>query len=243
MSYEPRSFWEQRLGQHFDLRGTGEPGLSLAYNRACYDLRRRVLERALAEAGVTLKDARVLDVGSGVGFWVDFYLRHGADVTGVDLAQNAVEGLRRRFPQAAFERADVSERPFQPRFDVVNAFDVLYHVTDDARWEQAVLHLAGALKPGGVLIATDLFAEPAAGSAAHNLSRPLPRYVELLGRAGVRVERLYPTHVLLNRHLGPARFLNRAPGMLLAADRALLALGWRGDRRTNRLLLARRAAA
>ena len=44
--YQPRDFWERRLSEHFDLRGTGETGLSLAYNRACYALRRSVLARA-----------------------------------------------------------------------------------------------------------------------------------------------------------------------------------------------------
>ena len=48
MTYQPREFWDQRLSEQFDLRGTGETGLSLAYNRACYALRRRVLDAALA---------------------------------------------------------------------------------------------------------------------------------------------------------------------------------------------------
>ena len=46
MSYRPQEFWEQRLAEQFDLRGTGETGLSLAYNRACYALRAEVLTRA-----------------------------------------------------------------------------------------------------------------------------------------------------------------------------------------------------
>ena len=70
MSYEPRQFWEQRLREHFDLRGTGETGLSLAYNRACYALRREVLERALREAHVALAGA--VSVG-GVLLYTDVF--------------------------------------------------------------------------------------------------------------------------------------------------------------------------
>jgi SAM-dependent methyltransferase len=224
MSYEPRRFWEERLSGHFDLRGTGEPGLSLAYNRACYALRRRVL-----------------DVGSGVGFFVDYYLKRGARVTGVDLAAVAVEGLRRRFPTASFLQADVSDLPFEPRYLVVNVFDVLFHITDDDRWERALAHLCGALAPGGLLLVTDPFAAPPPGTAPHNVARPLDRYRAVLSRGGVAAERLYPTHVLLNRELGFWRFLNRAPGLLYAIDRAVLALGYAGGARTNRLLVARRA--
>src|SRR5258706_15614747 len=97
VSYDPKGFWEQRLGEHFDLVGTGETGLSLAYNRACYALRARQLERALGRADVTLGGRRVLDVGCGTGFFTDFYLRRGALVTGLDITTASVERLRRRF--------------------------------------------------------------------------------------------------------------------------------------------------
>jgi len=242
MSYDPRRFWEERLGGQFDLRGTGEPGLSLAYNRACYALRAWVLTRALARAGARLEGAEVLDVGSGVGFFVDYYLARGARVTGVDITAVAVERLRARFPQARFEQADVSDRPFEPRFAIANVFDVLYHIVDDGRWARALDHLCGALVPGGLLLLTDVFASPPQGRAAHNVTRPLPRYEEVLGRHGVRVEALDPTHLLLNRELGWLRFLNRLPGLLHAIDRVALAAGARGGARTNRLLVARRAA-
>jgi hypothetical protein len=28
MTYQPREFWDRRLAEHFDLRGTCQPGLS-----------------------------------------------------------------------------------------------------------------------------------------------------------------------------------------------------------------------
>ena len=102
MNYDPRRFWDQRLSEHFDLRGTGETGLSLAYNQACYALRRHVLERALAEAGVDPRGRRVLDVGCGSGFFTAYYVERGAEVTGLDIAPTSIEQLSRRFPQAHF---------------------------------------------------------------------------------------------------------------------------------------------
>jgi len=242
MAYDPREFWQRRLSEHFDLRGTGETGLPLAYNRACYALRRRVLDRALREAGVGLAGRTVLDVGCGTGFFTAYYLEGGARVTGLDIAPVAVERLRLRHPEARFLLADVSEAEIAERFDVVNAFDVLYHITDDGRWERAVRHIAAAVAPGGVLLATDTFAA-LGGLAAHNRARPLARYRELLAAAGLAPGRVYPTHVLLNRELGAFRFLNRAPAALLLADRALLALGaGRHDPVVSKLLVARRIA-
>lgn len=239
MTYRPQEYWDRTLSEQFDLRGTGEPGLSLAYNRACYTLRREVLDAALAAAGFDPRGRRVLDVGCGTGYWTAYYTARGADYTGVDIAPTSVARLASEYPASRFVHLDVGESPVPGRFELVNAFDVLYHLTDDARWEQALRHLAGALDPGGLLVITDAFRElPAA--AEHNRMRSLDRYLRVLEPLGLVREQLRPTHVLLNRHLGPWRFLNRLPGLLLAVDRAILAAG--GGRRedSNKLLLMRR---
>ena len=240
MSYQPREFWDRRLAEHFDLRGTGETGLSLAYNRACYALRAEVLERCLRDQGFAPAGRSVLDVGCGTGFFTAFYLDRGARVTGIDIAPTSIERLRARHPGATFLLGDVSETPPPGRFDLVNAFDVLYHIVDEAKWEAALGHLADAVAPGGLLLVTDTFMPPRA-AAAHNRMRELARYRAVLEPRGFRLAEPRPTHVLLNRHLGVLRFLNRAPALLLLADHALLAAGLgRGDAAVSKLLVARR---
>jgi SAM-dependent methyltransferase len=240
VSYDPRAFWEQRLSEQFDLRGTGETGLSLAYNRACYELRRVVLDRALREAGCDPRGRTVLDVGCGTGFFTGYYLGRGcAQLTGVDIAPTSVERLSQRHPEAHFRLADIGSDPIEDRFDLVNAFDVLYHITDDTRWERAVNHLARAVASQGMLLLTDTFAE-LPRLAEHNVSRTLSRYRDLLGANGLEVQAIYPTHVLLNRELGPFRPLNRLPGLLYAADRVLLGLGFGHGPAVSKLLVAKR---
>lgn len=241
MSYQPREFWDRRLSEHFDERGTGETGLSLAYNRACYELRREVLDRALRDAAFDPRGREVLDVGCGSGFFTAYYLAHGARVTGLDIAPTSIERLSARHPEARFLLADIGETAPEGVFDLVNAFDVLYHITDDARWERAMRHLARAVRPGGLLLITDTFSEPRA-LEAHNRMRPLSRYRAVLEAEGLEPGELAPTHVLLNRELGVFRFLNRAPGLLLACDRALLALGFGHDGAVSKLLVSKRRA-
>lgn len=239
MTYKPQEFWEQRLSQHFDLRGTGETGLSLAYNRACYALRRETLDRALRELSFDPRGKNVLDVGPGSGFWVEYYLGRGARITGVDIAPTAVKRLAEKYPAARFMHSDVSEVALIEKYDVVNAFDVLYHITDHAKWEVAVRHLAEAVTPGGLLLITDMFSALPRG-AEHNVMRPLSAYETITKAAGLERVWLQPTHVLLNSELGAFRFLNRAPGLLLLLDRMMLAAGAGNDDRHNRLSIARR---
>ena len=242
MTYDPREFWDRRLREQFDLRGTGETGLSLAYNEACYALRRRVLDRALGESGGDPSGRRVLDVGCGTGFFTAYYLARGARVTGLDLSPTSIERLGARHPEATFRLADISEAPVEGRFDLVNAFDVLYHITDDARWEAAVRHLCAAVDAHGLLLLTDTFSE-VAGVASHNVVRPLARYRALIEAGGLEIRALYPTHVLLNRELGAFRWMNAAPALLYGLDRVLLALGFgEDDPRVSKLLVARRRA-
>lgn len=102
---------------------------------------------------------RVLDVGSGAGHWIDFYLEvFGAEeVVGLEISEPAVRALERRYasaPVVTVVEADVAGPAFElgREFDVVNAIGVLFHIVEDERWERAVAALGRHLTPGGALV-------------------------------------------------------------------------------------------
>jgi 2-polyprenyl-3-methyl-5-hydroxy-6-metoxy-1,4-benzoquinol methylase len=241
-TYDPQEFWQERLSENFDLRGTGHPGLSAAYNERCYRLRRAVLDSVLVKHRVPVAGHRVLDAGSGSGFFVQHYLERGARVTGVDLTEVSVRELSKRFPEAQFERGDLSTWRAREPFDLVSCFDVLFHIVDEAAWDKALTNLADAVRPGGYFVFTEYFPRRRPrNQAAHNVGRDWETYRTALLARGLAILENRPTHHLMNSDLGVFRFLNRAPELLYRIDLALLTAGLLEDRGSNRIVLTRKA--
>lgn len=95
----------------------------------------------------------VLEIGVGMG--ADFlrWVRAGAEATGVDLTERAVELTRQRLAsegqQADVRVADAESLPFADgQFDIVYSWGVLHHTPDPAR---ALAEAQRVLAPGGQL--------------------------------------------------------------------------------------------
>ncbi|MHB8694632.1 MAG: class I SAM-dependent methyltransferase [Solirubrobacteraceae bacterium] len=94
-----------------------------------------------------------LEVGCGNGFVLAGVARARPEIrlVGSDLSASGLERAARRAPSAQFVQTDVRELPFEGEFDVVGAFDVLEHVTDDDR---ALAAIRRAVRVGGGVIVT-----------------------------------------------------------------------------------------
>ena len=242
--YRPREFWQERLSSQFDLRGTGHPGLSDAYNERCYRLRGFALDQVLAHHRVPVAGREVLDAGCGTGFFVERFLDKGAHVTGVDLTDVAVERLSARFPAAKFQVGDLSEWRADRTYDVVSCFDVLFHIVDPVLWDRALTNLTDAVAPGGWFVFTEHFPlTPPRDLAAHNVARTWPEYETALMARGLVIHDQRPTHHLMNRELGVFRFLNRFPELLYRIDLGLMTTGLLNEDGRNRIVLAQRPLA
>ena len=219
--FHNREYWEDRLRAHYDLEGVGYLRLGRRYNRWMYRVRGGVFDRVVRELPLmgpreaegeerhesrpTTHDPQVvLDVGPGTGFYVERWLRLGAQVTGVDLTQVAVENLRARFPGARLLRVDIG-LPLGPpladeadRFDAVSAFDVLFHVVDDGQYSQALRNIAALLRPGGWFLWSDNFIHRPTVRVAHQVSRSLEEATAAVRSAGLEIVERVPMFVLMN---------------------------------------------
>ena len=149
-SYQPEPYWSDRLGDNFNLRGTGHIAYDEAYNRWLYRAKGVALRRALR---LTPHGGRALDIGSGVGWVIEELLSRGLAVEGADISPESVARLRGGFPDVPVLRAVDRAQPIEradATFDVVTMLDVAYHVVDDELWRAGVAEVIRVLKPGGV---------------------------------------------------------------------------------------------
>jgi SAM-dependent methyltransferase len=171
-----------------------------------YRVRGEVFDRVVDELGPLGErgPARVLDVGAGTGFYIDRWLARGATVTGVDLTEVSVRTLRERFPAARFLQADIGS-PLTPpladeagAFDVVTAFDVLFHIVADDQFGTALQNIARLLRPGGRFLWSDNYIHQPTIRVEHQVSRSLAEVTAALEAAGFSIEQRVPMFVLMN---------------------------------------------
>lgn len=147
------------------------------------------------------------EVGAGTGHWVDHWRNHGViHIDGCDLSEIAVEALNRRYSGIGrFDAADISD--LDPTavgsYDLVDCHNVLLHITDESRFDQALENIGRLVAPGGSL----LLAEPMLFDASFerpfdatmsSRARPLARYVDGLVATGLRLIVVEPYAVMAN---------------------------------------------
>jgi len=199
---DSKTYWESRLAASPGLEGVGYFGLGRYYNEWLYKVRRRVFRREVRRLGLHPKDVKVLDVGSGTGFYIDQWLEVGvSSVVGSDLTDVSVSRLRQVFSESKIILLDISAPLADPpseQFDVISAFDVLFHITDDSGYEAAVSNIHSMLVPGGWFLLSDNFLCRVTQRAGHQVSRSLSEIASILQKAGFQIVRRRPMFVLMN---------------------------------------------
>jgi SAM-dependent methyltransferase len=200
-SFDTKDYWEKRLAQAYDLGGVGLAGWGVDYNRWLYRVRARVFHRAVKRLNLEYANLRVLDIGSGTGFYIDQWRRLGVrTITGVDITKTAVGKLAERFPEHEFHELSIAEgiAPLETgSFDAISCMDVLFHIVDDDKYWQAMRNIESLLAPEGVFAFTEGFPPTTLRSARHVTHRSTEDIEAALANAGL--ERFYsgPSFVLM----------------------------------------------
>ena len=210
-----RAYWEDRLQAGPSLETVGWLGLGRGFNTWMYRVRAYLfvarVRRMLRRLGLDPARMRVLDVGSGSGFYVDLWRRIGVrDISGCDLTQASVSLLQRRYPHASFKQADIGDAivPFEENaFDAVSCMDVLFHIVEDERYDRAMRNCGRLLRAGGLFIFTDNCLHAQERRGVHQVSRTLAQVETAAAAASLTVLERKPVFVLMNT---PVDSTNRA---------------------------------
>jgi SAM-dependent methyltransferase len=123
-----------------------------------------IYEQLLHDLKVLVDSGKVLDVGSGSGRWVRYFLQRfqPAQLTGIDFTQASIDLLNRRYSnvpttRTVFRRVDLTqpELDLDERFDLINVMNVLFHIPEQDRFMSAMRNLASHLAPGGRIVTTE----------------------------------------------------------------------------------------
>lgn len=217
--YQSKDYWENRLRQSMNLEGVGCLGRGGQYNTYLYRSKVRAFEKGLRKIGIrNVSGKSILDLGAGIGFWINYFLNHGAGTCmGVDIAEVAVEYLSNTFAseKTAFFCSDLSN-PRLPmiigrRFEIVTAIDVLYHIISDELLEKAIENVRQLTEDQGWFIFTDVIGllPGQASSQSHVKWRPKAYWKPLLAANGFQIRVQVPMYMFLHAAITGPLFLRR----------------------------------
>ena len=208
--YSYENYWRD-LHDRKDLSAVGHSALPADVNRWIYRSIRRNLGRFVRRHKLTATGSgRMLEIGVGTGYWLDFWQEHGWTVDGCDLVPAVVEALQQEHPAGRFWPADVSspngvlaqsDGLAEAGYELVTATSVLLHVTADDAFDRALANAAGAVKPGGHLLLVEPALtinkkQPRYDPSRSSRARLLRSYQKPLRKLGLRLVAVAPTTVL-----------------------------------------------
>ena len=104
----------------------------------------RTLRRHMSQS---LRGARWLDVGCGLGWLADVAERNGMSFDGIDVSETNVAACRAR-RRGVFHLGDFTTASLGGSYDLVSFISTLHHFDD---WRAAVDRAMALLRPGGLL--------------------------------------------------------------------------------------------
>jgi ubiquinone/menaquinone biosynthesis C-methylase UbiE len=123
-----------------------------------------VLDNLIGEMHIKVDGGRVLDIGSGSGRFIRFFLDRfaPAHLTGFDFTEASVELLRSTFGPVSntpceFIRGDITDPDLDlpGGYDVINIGHVLFHIPENDKYIRALHNLAKLVAKDGHIITTE----------------------------------------------------------------------------------------
>lgn len=169
------SFYRSTLHKEFSDGITLRPNYNPLFVRFHYNEVENLIIQYFASRPAP-SDAQVLDIGSGAGHWIDFFLDvfRARRVVGVEISRSAAEALRSKYEgvdRVRIVEGDISSADFdlKQEFDIISAIGVMFHIVDDRAWEEAVMNVGKHLGPTGTAVVGGQFGFGTRNVQFHNI--------------------------------------------------------------------------
>lgn len=227
-TFNPDDFWQSRLTKVEGLEGVGYAKLGKPFNIWGYKVRKEAFYNIISPLKYNFKEAEVLDIGSGTGFYIAIWnALQAKQVTGLDITEVAVENLKTKFPEHEFIQLDIGDEIGKLKAtlghkDFISAMDVLFHIVDDQRFDRAVHNIASLLKPGGYFVYSDNFLKGETIRTKHQVSRSKKYLLDVFDKAGLEIVDHKPFMILSNYPIDSNNKLLHAYWFMLENSVALI---------------------
>jgi SAM-dependent methyltransferase len=123
-------------------------------------------KRMIASLKIRVDGGDVLDVGSGAGRWIRYFLENfnPRSLTGADYTRASVDLLRKWFPAQRigdtaldFRQLDITDPDLDlgRTFDLINIANVLFHIPEEDKFTRALANLSKHVAEGGMVVTTE----------------------------------------------------------------------------------------
>jgi SAM-dependent methyltransferase len=188
----------------------------------------------LSDLKIKVDGGKLLDVGSGSGRWVRFFLDRFAPAlyTGIDYAKASVDLLGKWFPQLShpnttldFRHASIAEPSLDlgQRYDLINIANVLFHIPEPELFGNALHNLAKHLAPDGRIVTTE-YLPRVTMRTEWMLVRSRYEFERAVAAAGLRIVSLRAFGIFANDPMGIDGPDNQTRGMFMRVRQEAQAL-------------------
>lgn len=153
--YDAARYWQDRfLHYGLSLRAAGDEGLSEDENKEMYAKAAEVFINLCKSANINFKDAKVLEVGCGTGFYTSLLYKLGVrKYTGVDITEVFFPVLKERYPDFKFIKKDVTiPHSIEGNFDLVIMIDVMEHIVNRKKFSYCMQNIKHSLLGNAIVI-------------------------------------------------------------------------------------------
>src|SRR5215472_3413538 len=197
------AYWEKRLEGAQGLEGVGFINFGRSFNEWMYRVRKRIFLDQIAQLPIDLLAARVLDIGSGTGFWVEVWKSLGVQaLTASDITRVASQRLAEAYPENRVVQLDISSpkaiETLGSRYDLISAIDVLFHITSDDAYVAAIANVGRLLDGGGYFVLSENLPHHELPRSRTQVNRTLEKVDQAIQKAGMRMIKRVPMFVVMN---------------------------------------------